>query len=754
MRQRSALAVTAVLLAAPMCAQSPLRDIERALDAGQSWQATQLAAPLLARADTRTPEAIILAARAAAGWEGWSTVRSLLEKEPWLDSRFDRLGRRLLAEAALGMQRNPQALIEARASVVGGTGRDVGEQGLRVVLLARALDRADQRDSAAAAYRDAAVLLPVAGEWLRLRAAGVTTDASARQTLFQGVTSGAAAPRIAWTEAQALERIGNAAAAAEAYGRLGATASSLRLRWAAARTDAERSAVRAALMAQLRPGVSAGAARDALILIERTPVVVSGAERLAVARRAADVGRAAQAADAFGAAAKSAPLSGADRFAYGKALTDLGRWPDAAVQFRGVTDPSLAGHAAYLNARALLRSGKGGEAIAALERVVAAFPGDTLATGTALFLLGDLAVDGGDVERARKWFSQLGNRYPTSSFAPRGALLAALIPMARNDPATAERELRRALGTYATSSEGDAIRYWLARATAATGRQVTADSLLRTLLARGPESYYATRAAIRLDTVPWSSSEPPLSSADSLATTFARVALLERIGLETEARHELDFLGTRASTASTLLVIAEAMREQGHTARASQLGQRAIAAGAPRDARIYRLIYPLPWADALLAAGEREDVDALLAASVIRQESAFQPHATSRTDARGLMQVMPSVGKELGRNFGFTDLDPALLWQPELNISLGMRHFGNALKRYPEPERALAAYNAGQSRVNRWTATLLSGPNNRPVTAPLDDVELFVERIPFIETRDYVRIVIRNAAMYRMLYGG
>ncbi len=709
MMRNSALALTAVLLAAPMCAQSPLRDIERALDAGQSWQATQLAAPLLARADTRTPEAVILAARAAAGWEGWSTVRSLLEKEPWLDTRFDRLGRRLLAEAALGTQRNQQALIESRAAVAGSTTRDAAEQGLRLVLLARALDRLDQRDAAASAYRDAAAQLPAAAEWLRLRAAGVTNDSATRQTLYRGVSSGAAIPRIGWTEAQALERFGSVAAAADAYGRLGATSSALRLRWQAASTDAQRGAARAALMAQLRPGVGAGAAREALILIERIPVAVSGGERLAVARRASELGRAAQAADLFGAAARSAALAGADRFAYGKALADLGRWPEAAAQFRGVSDPSLAGHAAYLNARALLRSGKGGEAIAALERVVSTYPGDTLASGTALFLLGDLAVDGGDVTRARRWFNQLGTRYPSSSFAPRGALLAALIPLASNDPQTAERELRRALGTYATSSEGDAIRYWLARATAASGRQIAADSILRTLLARGPESYYATRAAIRLDTVPWSTAEPPLSSSDSLAPTFARVALLERLGLDTEARHELDYLGARASTASALLVVAEAMRHNGYTARASQLGQRAIAAGAPRDSRIFRLLYPLPWADALLAAGEREGVDALLAASVIRQESAFQPHATSRTDARGLMQVMPAVGKELGRQFGFSDLDPALLWQPELNISLGMRHFGNALKRYPEPERALAAYNAGQSRVNRWTATLLSG---------------------------------------------
>ena len=144
------------------------------------------------------------------------------------------------------------------------------------------------------------------------------------------------------------------------------------------------------------------------------------------------------------------------------------------------------------------------------------------------------------------------------------------------------------------------------------------------------------------------------------------------------------------------------------------------------------------------------------AASVIRQESGFAPHATSRTDARGLMQVMPSTGRELARNVGLGDFDPALLWVPDVNLALGMRHFSAALKKYPEIERALAAYNAGGTPVDRWSASLLDSRarSGDAVRAPIEDIELFVERIPYVETRDYVRTIIRNRAMYRLLYGG
>ena len=85
--------------------------------------------------------------------------------------------------------------------------------------------------------------------------------------------------------------------------------------------------------------------------------------------------------------------------------------------------------------------------------------------------------------------------------------------------------------------------------------------------------------------------------------------------------------------------------------------------------------------------------------------------------------------------------DPALLWQPDVSIQMGTAHLSSEMKRYGEPARVLAAYNAGGSRVRRWARK-----------AGASDPELFVERIPFVETRDYVRIVLRNRALYRAMY--
>jgi soluble lytic murein transglycosylase len=108
------------------------------------------------------------------------------------------------------------------------------------------------------------------------------------------------------------------------------------------------------------------------------------------------------------------------------------------------------------------------------------------------------------------------------------------------------------------------------------------------------------------------------------------------------------------------------------------------------------------------------------------------------------MQVMPDVGRSIyGGQLASTrgPWSPALLFDPEVNLALGMRHLRAALDAWPHPAFALAAYNAGGSRVRRWRA------------APgADDPELFIERIPYEETRDYVRIVLRSRELYRALY--
>ena len=743
------------VVAAPLAAQSPLAAADSALVANQPWRATLLLNPILASPATRTPEAVLLAARAAAAWEGWPTVRRLLEREPWLDIQFDRLGRRLLSEADLGEFRNAQAVVDATAAVASDAGREREEQGRRLVLLARAYDRLDQLDSAATVYRRAISLLPDLADWLTLRAAGVTRDSAERVSLYRSVALPAATPRIPWTEALARDRSNDIEGAATRYDRLGAHVSAVKVRWRGATTDSAKHALASSLAEVMRPTTSVTDVRDALDLIHAIDAPFTRDERLIVARRAAGVTRPQDAVDQFARAAKDSPLSARDRVTYGTALGAVQRWADAADQFAGITDAAIAGQAAYFHARALLRTGQGEAATTALRAVIKKYPGDTNSAAIALYLLSDLAIDAGQIDSARANLLHLAARYPSSPQRPHAILTAALIAMQRGKPEIAAQELSRALEMRTVPGEVDASRYWLARAHLAAGDTAAARVGFRELIAKGPESYYAVRSAARLDTMPWATlAAVAITPPDSLNGVFDRAHQLDLLGLEVEAKFERDRIAAEAKGVDAERV-AEAFLARGFIGKATQLGSRALAAGAPKGATLWRLLYPLPFAGTLHDAAAQEHIDPLLVASVIRQESGFDPHATSRTNARGLMQVEPSVGKDIAQVLRFPDFDAAQLWLPPVNLTLGIYHFAANLTRYPELERGIAAYNAGTSRVDRWTMAPLDGKTRAAerIRDPLDDVELFVERIPFVETRDYVRQVIRNQAAYRMVYG-
>jgi soluble lytic murein transglycosylase len=190
-----------------------------------------------------------------------------------------------------------------------------------------------------------------------------------------------------------------------------------------------------------------------------------------------------------------------------------------------------------------------------------------------------------------------------------------------------------------------------------------------------------------------------------------------------------------------LIPRAAAFRDRGLASRGINLATRAVQAGAAPTLEIYRLLYPFPQEPVIRAASAPLGFDPTLIAAVIWQESRFTASARSPAGARGLMQVLPSVGATIARAEHIPSWDPVLLYQPDINVEIGVRHLGASLARGAGPERALAAYNAGQSRVTRWA--------RKPGT---DDPELFVERIPYVETRDYVRIIVGTRAVYGILY--
>ena len=707
----------------------------RAIDAGRPWQASRLLAPLTRTASK--PAVRLAAARAAVEWQGWESVERLLEGEPWLDQLDRGAGRALLGRALVERGRAAAAVIQTSRAVALATAETRGE---RLVIHARALDRLDQLDSAAAMYRAAALELPALRDWLLLRAAGVTADSAERGSLLASLTSPGPQGRIKWTEALARSRAGDWEGAAERYTALGARLAAVRLRLSGGDLGA-RASGRQELVGLLGSDATPADVADAIALFDQEFVSKTAAEELRIARRAAVINQLDRAARGF-AAARSL-WTDRDRFTYATVLARLNRGSEAVALFDGVTTEALKGDAAYQQARMMVRTGQPGSVVRALERVWTSFPRDSEPAASALFLAADLLADRGRDDSARIFFGQAALRYPVTAFGRRGGFQAALIAYLDGDYPTAAAEFDR-IAAKPADPEAVGALYWAGRAHAQAGDTAAAALRWRQVTTRGRDTYYAWRAAERLGTAfrrfdPGPASETPSGEPEALA----RVRLLRRFGLNVEARFELDAYAAAAGAApESLTATATALAASEWHGRAMRVAERAIERGAGLDRSIAMLLYPLPYEFLLRGEALRSGLDPMLAAGVIRQESLFDPEARSVADARGLMQVVPSVGAELARRAALPEWDPVLLYQPDVNLDFGIAHLADALERLRWPERALAAYNAGLDRVNRWQS--IRGVDQDP--------EIFVERIPFTETRDYVRKVLRNVAMYHALY--
>ncbi len=723
-------------------ADSSFPDVRGALARGRPWQASRLVAPALADSGRRTATAVFLAAEAASAWKGWREVGRLLAGEPWLDTLFDGRGRILLARSALEARADSAALAHALAAEPAAAPTQDTE---RLVLLARALEVVGARDSAAATYRRAADRAPLVADWLLLRAAAVTDDSARRAGLYARMTLPPVRQRIGWAEASAFEGTGDLDRAAAKYRQLGARLTALRLRLASTPDSAPRAAVRRELLAAIAAG-GVAQVREGVALLDSGFAPLSDAEELAVARAAGQAGLAGRAVTGY-ARGFAAGLGGSeDRFDYASALARLGRHGDAAFQFNLVRRPaSLVASAAYLRARSLVRDGQLSEGRSALLEIGKLHPRDSNAASSALFLLGDLAADDRADRLARTYYRRAALRYPSSRFAPAARFRAAMVELLTGDAAASAREFDELARRYPRSDEAAAAVYWAGRAWAAAGDSAAARARWTRAADGDPGSYYTALGARRLGRATWTPAEAPDSFAPvpEVDAVVARAGLLALLGLADEARREMDALArTRETAPERLLATANALRGQGHPSQGIQLARRALANGARADARTYRLLYPLVYRDALLAETAEQKLDPSFVAALIRQESMFNPAATSPAGARGLMQVMPDLGGRLARSLAYPVWDPVLLYQPDVSLQLGSFHLQELLGRYPRPVEVLAAYNAGASRVDRWSKRV-----------GVEDPEVFAERIPFVETRGYVRVIQRNQELYRALYG-
>jgi soluble lytic murein transglycosylase len=593
--------------------------------------------------------------------------------------------------------------------------------------------------AAAAIWLARARAQPEIASWLYLRAAGETPDSAARRALYTRVRLPLARERVPWVEAATRERFGDTLGALRAYSALPAPVTVFRIRAALAPNALD--SVRTALLAFIASTPGNDAAREGTSLFDRLFPDPTPAEQLTIARAAAQARMWSRARAGFSASSDSG-LSAQDRLSFATVLARTGADARAAAEYAMVKSPAaLAAAAQYQGALALLDAGDGGAARTAL-RTLGSTASDTSAAA-ALALLADLQTDDRDDAGSRATLLDLVKRFPATRFASPARFDAALIALILADPAAAAREFA-ALATadpdYALSAG-----YWLGRAHLAAGDGAAADAAWRAVLLRDSTSYYASLAAARLGTKSMSAPSsapaafPRVASVDS---ALRRVLLLRRFGMSPEAQMENDRLYREAAADSgaRLLATAAAFSGTDQAARAIALGRTALVRFGSTP-NVLRLLYPVAARDTIVAESRRAGLDPALVAALIRQESSFNPRATSPAGARGLMQVMPAVGQSIAPAAGITSWNPALLYDPGINIEIGIRHLAPLLRSQPDVARSLAAYNAGGSRVTRWSAK-----------RGADDPEIFTERIPFPETRDYVKSVLRNREFYRALY--
>jgi soluble lytic murein transglycosylase len=466
-----------------------------------------------------------------------------------------------------------------------------------------------------------------------------------------------------------------------------------------------------------------------------------------------NLARATEAYDAYLAAAQPpAALRATIQLDLGRALFETRDYAAAERRLRLSANAAgasreTAAEATFLLGRSLYRQGRNQDARAAFLRVTQEYAG-TVSAARAHFIIADIDHDAGRVESAKTHY-----RAVVHADGPDAALSATRLgsfSLVERRPREAagifQDAYRRVTGVAAKQQTG----YWWAHALDATGAQDSARLLFAEVRRLDPFSYYGLRAGERLGAGLWdfAGSTPASVTAavrSEIAARLDALDVLRAVELQEAGDLEASRISNRyAGTDGAMYALGEAYHARDQTFNGIRLGRELLRRqGGAWNRQLLQLVYPFPYREDVIRHARANGLDPYLVAGLIRQESMFNTRARSPVGALGLMQVMPQTGTTIARNLGIGGFQPARLTDPSINLRIGTRYLADQIRSHNgRLVDAIAAYNAGPQRVTRWKAF----PEYR-------DPEIFTERIPFQETRDYVKIVQQNARIYRELYG-
>jgi len=712
------------------------------------------------------PPLVLLAAGAYARAGAWPEVLRLLRGQPWLDRAEMGRGLLELARAYTGADSLKAALaayrryLDAASSEAWEPMPDVS--GIFRVGYASVLSRLGRHDDAAAQYEAVAEALPDVAGWFRLSAlqelalAGdaegasrmaaalgrdpvVPADSVRRELVLAAFGSGALQEGL--TQARRLPTRTSAALAAEWIApALLATGDS---------TAAQR-ALKEAL--ERRVGRRAGE-----LLLELAP---GWETKRSVAESDRRAGRADRAARLLRLALEEAP--GEEKAAIRMELAEA---QFAARDNQGVVwtlapwlegMPAGPGVAAIDEASVWFLAGRAFSRLDAREAAEDAFrrsaeAGFGTESAFAAYLLADHLQDDGRLEASRAAYEGAISRFPRSGWAARSLIRLGMLSFVLEEYDEAYLRFRTYRKRYPGGNWYHATIYWTGRSLEASGDTASARALYREALGYSPLSYYGHLAARRIGEDAFDMATrrggPRLPELSSEAVDLlGRMETLRALGWEDRAGWEFDVaLGAGTVPRGQLLPLARALSERGWARRGIRLGLRARRREGGRwSEATLRAVYPLPYRTAIEELARLRGLDVALVAGLIRRESLFEADVVSSAGAVGLMQLLPRTALEMSREAGVAGFTGPQLEVPEVNLRLGTLYLERMLDRFDGSViAALISYNAGPHRYLRW----------REFPELEADPELFVERIPFRETRVYAKEVTANALIYARLYG-
>jgi soluble lytic murein transglycosylase len=377
----------------------------------------------------------------------------------------------------------------------------------------------------------------------------------------------------------------------------------------------------------------------------------------------------------------------------------------------------------------------------------------------ALFSSGNMYMLRRDYPSAVRDYGYLAAHFPDNTNAAAAHWRAGWLSYRQGQYADAARLFDEQIRLYPSDKETPSAIYWRGRLYETQDHKpASAAANYRALVRAYQHFFYAQMARQRLAAL--GSTQPtPQPQLDRLQPVpvpqlaegfptdsphLAKARLLANAGLNDYIAQEIAADPDSASWSA--LAEAQIYASYGEPYRAMRSLKRALPYAATASIKsipltYWRILFPEPWWETIKAESAKNNLDPYLVASLIRQESEFDPRAVSYANAYGLMQLLPSVGKQLAREEGISHFETFQLLDPAMNIRLGTRYLRQMLDKFGGvQEYALAAYNAGDSRVVDWQSA-----------GPYSGIDEFVESIPFTQTREYVEAILRNEETYKAI---